>query len=265
MYKIIVFILVICYSTLNAFNYKSGYDLDAFSEIRYQYFKDGIRVDLSSIFKYRFDQPNNQYGSKDILLLSFREIAKEAKVNGYKYFYAFNNYKKFEDVESFAKFVNSFNPSKYGLVYDYTKGKDDKSSSLLGSLGKTVLAVGGLALATAGSATGNFKAIDAGMGAFNVGTKNRNNDDGDIYGEYTPGKDQIDNDSLFELGAYKIGKIYDGIDLICYFFDKDLKPNNTLKFNTDDVLSYFEEDNSFRIKELYDTKNHFIVRGVIAK
>ena len=253
--------LIICSSLFSNELPKNLNSLDVYSEYNYAYYNDGTHVRFYNLLKYQYNLEKKQYGFRDILLYSLREIATEAKRLGYENFFIefINGQNKTISVD---EYLNNYNPVQYTTIYPYSVGK--RESSGIGSvLSLTAnVALGAAALKSASS--GNNVSASS-----NVFGQSLNGVMTDKKGEniFNDIGNSLDNKS--EIDAVKDGLFYNTLEQYVWFtndknktfvFDKN---PNLIKFNVSDIENYFAKENPFRIKELYTTDKHLITRGLI--
>ena len=225
-------------------------NIDAYTEFKYTYYYDGIRIDSHNIIKYKFNKEKNQYGSRDILLYSLKHLSKEVQNNGYDKFYLVYNNKEKKKTILIEDLLKEFNPSiQKGLVYNHQKGKSDSGMKL----GSFLAFAGNIALMTAGAKAGN--GIILGNGLDGV----LSNKKGNLLNDVFKGSNQN------ELNALANNIIYDTSDLAIIAGDFTLEEEKYLYhilLDTNDINAYFKKQNPFRIKELNSTNKNYFVRGL---
>lgn len=235
--------------------------VDVYSEYTYKYFDDGVSVKFYSLIKYQNNKTLNQYGFRDILLLSLKEASDEAKKLGYENFhilyYTFEPRKIVGNI-SVDEYLNTFDPTKVNYIYTYNIGK--KEGTGLGgvlALGANI-AMGAAAVKNINSGNNVSSSVDVLGHSVNgvMSDKSGKNIFKDIAGN------SIDNKS--EITCFNNGIFYNVIEQYVWFMnDKNYIFNNaqTIKFTVQEIDKYFEK-NPYRIKELYTTNKHLITRGL---
>ena len=262
MRKFLISLLIVCSSLLSNELPKNLNSLDVYSEYNYAYFNDGTHVRFYNLLKYQYNLEKNQYGFRDILLCSLREIANEAKRLGYENFFI-----EYVDGQNktipIDEYLNNYNPTQYTTIYPYSVGKKESSSGIGSVLALTAnVALGAAALKSASS--GNNVSASS-----NVFGQSLNGVMTDKKGEniFNDIGNSLDNKS--EIEAVKGGIFYNTFEQYAWFLnDKNKsfvfdKNPNLIKFNVSDIENYFAKSNPFRIKELYTTDKHLITRGLI--
>lgn len=257
MQRFLVGILIICSSLFSNELPKDMNSVDAYSEYYYKYYNNGMEIKFNTILKYQYNKSKNQFGFRDILLFSLKEISDEAKKLGYENFHIlFFSEKDMKNV-TIDDYLNNFAPSLVNYIYPYNVGKKDGVG-----LGSVVALGANVAMATVAVKnvnSGNNISSSSDVFAHSVDgvmtdTKGKN-----IFkdiGSSIDNKNEIDNlnKSIF----------YNTIEQEVWFMDDknyDFKNPKTIKFSVQEVDKYFET-NPYRIKELYTTQKHLITRGL---
>lgn len=251
------FMVFLIIFSLNANELPSKYNsLDAYSEYNYKYFKDGISISTFTLLKYKYSLEKEQFGFRDILLFSLREIAKEARARGFENFHIVLNNNMYSNLEkqeiSIDEFLDNFNPKKYDLIYPYYNRKSSGLGSAL-SLGAN-LAVATVAVNNISSGNNNVSASSDALGNSLDGVMT-NKKGKNIFNDLT-NKNEIDsiNQDIF----------YNTIEMIYFFNNKNdflFKEKFIKKIDVSEVERYFKK-NPFRIKELYTTDKYLLTRGI---
>lgn len=234
--------------------------VDVYSEYNYKYFEKGIDINFDSMMRYQYSKVKNQFGFRDILLYSLKEISDEAKRLGYESFfiaYFPTQPKKTVSNVSIDEYLNNFDPNKVNYIYPYNVGK--KEGAGLGSalaLGANI-AMGAAAVKNINSGN-NISASNDVLGHSVNGVMS------DKSGKniFTDIGNSIDN--KVEVDNLNNGVLYNVIEQEAWFMnDKNYVDNNPniIKFSVQEIDKYFEK-NPYRIKELYTTKKHLITRGL---
>lgn len=261
MRKFLISALIIYSSLFSNELPKNLNSVDVYSEYNYMYYSDGTHVRFYNLLKYQYNLEKNQFGFRDILLYSLREVANEAKKLGFENFFIVytNGQNKTIPID---EYLNNFNPTQYTTIYPYSVGK--KESSGIGSvLALTANVALGAAALKSGSSGNNVSASS------NVFGQSLNGVMTDKKGEniFNDIGNSIDNKS--EVDAVKAGIFYNTFEQQAWFMnDKNKafifeKDPNLIKFSVADVENYFAKGNPFRIKELYTTDKHLITRGLL--
>lgn len=257
MQKFLISVLIICSSLFSNELPKNLNLLDVYSEYNYIYYSNGIGIKFYTLLKYQYNKEKNQFGFRDILLFSLKEVAQEAKKLGYKNFHLYYLENHSKPNVTIDEYLNTFDPNKVNYIYPYNVGKNES-----GGLG-SVLALGAnIALATV--------AIKSGSSGNNI-SNSSNVLSQSVNGIMTDKSGQnifkdIGNtiDNKVEVDNFNKEIFYNTIEQEVFLIDDvnyDFKDSRIIKFDVQEIEQYFE-NNPFRIKELFSTEKHLITRGL---
>lgn len=234
--------------------------LDAYSEYTFKYYPESLNVKFYTLLRYQNNRYLNQFGFRDILLYSLKEVADEAKRLGYEnfniYFIPTEPRKTVSNV-SIDEYLNNFNPAKANYIYPYNVGKKDGSG-----IGSVIALGANVALGATALKSGNASNVSsrADVFAHSVDGVMTEQSGRNIIKDATG--TSIDN--KIEIDSMNSNVFYNTIEQEVWFtYDKNFiyEHPNIIKFSVDEVDKYFEK-NPYRIKELYTTKKHLITRGL---
>jgi hypothetical protein len=250
--SIILTLIIICFGYSNELSNKFN-SLDAYSEYSYSYHTNGTIIDFYTLLKYQYNAEKEQFGFRDILLFSLREIQKEAKNLGYKDFYIVFNSELNKKEITIDEYLNNFNTKNNNFIYPYYKSSN--GSSIVGS----ALSLGAnVALATVAAkniSSGNNVSASTDVFANSVDGIMTNKKGKNIFNDLS---------NKFEVDSLNNGVFYNTLEQRAWFMnDKEYKfeSSNIVKISVAEVEKYFEK-NPFRIKELYSTDKYLITRGI---
>lgn len=238
-------------------------NIDGYSEYKYKYFNDGAHIKSYHVIRHKYDFFKDQFGFRDILLFSLRELAKEVKARGYKEFALLSFTDEDKDKITIDEYLNNFDPKKINLIYNYKTGKNEGSG--IGSY----LALGlNVALAVASVKTANSSNIVNNSDLFansvdgimsDKGIKSNKKEKKFITHKGTA----IDNKN--EVDSLRNNIFYNVIELAAFVTNSSEKSKhkNFKVFTIKEVEKYFKKRNPYRIKELYKTNKLYVSRGLI--